>query len=100
MAQTLDTASPDAGAAEASARRGKMPRIDITEKTVRKLPLGSGTYLDNSMRGFMVVCNAASKSYVFQRDVNGRATRVTSWPGRRGHRRCTPAIWPWRNGSR
>jgi integrase len=77
MAQTLDTASPDVGAAEASARRGKMPRIDITEKSVRKLPLGSGTYLDNSMRGFMVVCNAASKSYVFQRDVNGRATRVT-----------------------
>jgi Arm DNA-binding domain len=44
---------------------------------VKKIPFGSGTYLDKTMRGFMVVSNAVSKSYVFQRKIKGRSVRVT-----------------------
>ncbi len=57
--------------------RRSMPRINIVDKEVHRLPLGSGAYLDAALKGFMVICNAASKSYVFQRDLNGRAVRVT-----------------------
>lgn len=68
-------ATVEAGA-ERSGRQ-PMPRIDIAEAVVHSLPLGSGAHLDKTVKGFMVICNAASKSYVLQRDLNRRAVRVT-----------------------
>lgn len=55
--------------------RNAMPRISITDKEARRLRFGSGAYLDRELKGFMVICNAASKSYVLQRDFQGRARR-------------------------
>ena len=60
---------------ENPAQTGRRP-VDLTDKAVAALPLGSGLWRDSTMRGFYVVCNAASKSFVLQRDVNGRAVRV------------------------
>ncbi len=54
-----------------------MPEIDITDRAIRGIRLGTGTYLDKTMRGFMLVSNAASMSYVLQRKINGRSVRVT-----------------------
>jgi integrase len=55
--------------------RNVMHRISITDKEARRLPLGSGAHLDRELKGFMVICNAASRSYVLQRDFQGRARR-------------------------
>jgi integrase len=68
-AMTVETGAERSG-------RQPMPRIDIAEAIVHSLPLGSGAYLDKTVKGFMVICNAASKSYVLQRDLNRRAVRV------------------------
>ena len=36
-------------------QRKIMTQIDLTECEVKKIPFGSGTYLDKTMRGFMLV---------------------------------------------
>lgn len=60
-----------------------MPEVKMTDAAVNALPLGSGTYLittgsrkADNLRGFMLVCNAASASFVIQRKVKGRSVRV------------------------
>jgi hypothetical protein len=58
-------------------QRKIMTQIDLTECEVKKIPFGSGTYLDKTMRGFMLVSNAVCKSYVFQRKIKSRSVRVT-----------------------
>src|ERR1035441_369856 len=60
-----------------STAKGRMPVVQISDREVKRISLGTGTYLDKNMRGFMVVSNAASMSYVLQRKVNGRSVRVT-----------------------
>jgi hypothetical protein len=70
--------------------------IDITDKNVAGLDLGTGLWQDLTMRGFYVICNAASKSFVYQRDVNGRAVRYNLWMPD-GSRVPPRAIWD-RNG--
>ena len=57
--------------------KSRMPVIQISDREVKGIRLGTGTYLDKNMRGFMLVSNAASMSYVLQRKVNGRSVRVT-----------------------
>jgi integrase len=65
-----------------------MPRVNLTEKTVAKLPAPTKTgkpmlYWDNgpkAVRGFGVLCSGKShtKSYIAQRDLpGGRSRRVT-----------------------
>jgi integrase len=56
-----------------------MPRLDITDAAVRSALAAGGpprTYLDNALPGFMLVVNAQSASFVYQRKVSGRSVRV------------------------
>lgn len=52
------------------------PKIDISESQVHALPLKSGAHVDRSLPGFMVLCGRQSRTYAFQREVNGRTIRV------------------------
>jgi integrase len=60
-----------------------MPTVKMTDAAINALPLESGTYLittgsrkADNLRGFMIVCNAASASFVIQRKVKGKSVRV------------------------
>jgi integrase len=60
-----------------------MPSVKMTDAAINALPLGSGTYLittgsrkADNLRGFMLVANAASASFVIQRKVKGKSVRV------------------------
>ena len=59
-----------------------MQSVRMTDAAINGLPLGSGTYLirtesrkQDNLRGFMIVCNAASASFVLQRKLNGTSHR-------------------------
>ena len=72
-----------------------MQVVNQTDAAINSLPLGSGTYLIrprsekvDPIRGFMIVCNAASASFVIQRKlkriVNGKQKSVRVGVGVRG----------------
>jgi hypothetical protein len=55
------------------------PKIDITESVVHSkklLPFGSGAHVDRNLPGFMVLCGRVSRTYAYQREVNGKTIRV------------------------
>ena len=52
------------------------PKIEITESVVHSLPLASGAHVDKSLPGFMVLCGRQSRTYAYQREVDGRTLRV------------------------
>ena len=55
------------------------PKIDITEAVVhsrKQLPFGSGAHVDKNLPGFMVLCGRVSRTYAYQREVNGKTMRV------------------------
>lgn len=60
-----------------------MPTVRMVDSEINRKPLGSGAYLivngsrrQDSLRGFMLVCNAASASFVIQRRLRGKSVRV------------------------
>lgn len=55
-----------------------MSVLNLTEKRIRGLPLGSGIYRDEQVKGLMVICHKTTKSYAVQGDVrrNGRHVRT------------------------
>lgn len=60
-----------------------MPTVNMTDAAVNAVPLNSGAYLittgsrkADSLRGFMLVANAASASFVIQRKLKGKSVRV------------------------
>ena len=59
---------------------GKISSIKITKRFVDSLPLsedGQALYWDCELRGFGVVVGMRTKTYIAQRDINGRTRRVT-----------------------
>jgi integrase len=55
-----------------------MSVINLTESRIGALPLGSGIWRDEQVKGLMVICHATTKSYAVQGDVrrNGRHVRT------------------------
>lgn len=55
-----------------------MAVINLTEARIASLPLGSGIWRDEQVKGLMVVCHASSRTYAAQGDVrrNGRHVRT------------------------
>lgn len=55
-----------------------MAVINLTEARIRDLPAGSGLWRDEQVKGLMVVCHKATKTYAVQGDVrrNGRHIRT------------------------
>ncbi|MCP1469574.1 hypothetical protein J3E64_001256 [Sphingobium sp. OAS761] len=55
-----------------------MAVINLTEARIRELPLGSGIHRDEQVKGLMVICHQASRTYAVQGDVrrNGRHIRT------------------------
>src|SRR3569833_2162393 len=55
-----------------------MAVINLTEARIRDLPLGSGIHRDEQVKGLMVICHQASRTYAVQGDVrrNGRHIRT------------------------
>jgi integrase len=55
-----------------------MPVIKLTEAKIRELPLGSGIWRDEDVKGLMVICHKSCRSYAVQGDVrrNGRHLRT------------------------
>lgn len=55
-----------------------MAAINLTEARIRELPLGSGIYRDEQVKGLMVICHQTSRTYSIQGDVrrNGRHIRT------------------------
>lgn len=51
---------------------------NLTEARIRDLPLASGIYRDEQVKGLMVICHKTARSYVVQGDVcrNGRHVRT------------------------
>jgi hypothetical protein len=64
-----------------------MPRLKLTARAVEKLaaPDPSGKQVlhwDTELKGFGVLCSGVTnaKTYIVQRDINGKARRVTIGP--------------------
>lgn len=55
-----------------------MAVVNLTEKRIRDLALGSGIHRDEQVRGLMVICHKSTKTYAVQGDVrrNGRHVRT------------------------
>src|SRR6185437_1444637 len=55
-----------------------MAVVNLTETAIRNLPLGSGIYRDERVKGLMVVCHRTTKTFAVQGDVrrNGRHVRT------------------------
>lgn len=55
-----------------------MASLNLTEFRIRELPLGSGIWRDQQVKGLMVICHATQKTYSVQGDVrrNGRHVRT------------------------
>jgi integrase len=55
-----------------------MAVTNLTEARINALPLGSGIWRDEQVRGLMVICHASTKTYAAQGDVrrNGRHVRT------------------------
>jgi len=55
-----------------------MAVVNLTEKRIRDMPLGSGIHRDEQVRGLMVICHKSTKTYAVQGDVrrNGRHVRT------------------------
>lgn len=55
-----------------------MASLNLTESRIRELPLGSGIWRDQQVKGLMVICHATTKTYSVQGDVrrNGRHVRT------------------------
>ncbi|MCP5381635.1 MAG: hypothetical protein H6912_04640 [Kordiimonadaceae bacterium] len=55
-----------------------MTTLNLTEARIRDLPLGSGIYRDEIVKGLMVICHKTTKTYSVQGDVrkNGRHIRT------------------------
>jgi hypothetical protein len=55
-----------------------MASLNLTESRIRELPLGSGIWRDQQVKGLMVICHATTKTYSVQGDVrrNGRHVRM------------------------
>jgi len=55
-----------------------MAVLSLTESRIRDLPFGSGIWRDEQVKGLLVVCHAATKTYAVQGDVrrNGRHIRT------------------------
>lgn len=55
-----------------------MAVVNLTEARIRELPLGSGIWRDEQVKGLMVVCHSSTKTYAVQGDVrrNGRHVRT------------------------
>ena len=55
-----------------------MAVVNLTEARIRELPLNSGIWRDEQVKGLMVVCHATTKTFAVQGDVrrNGRHVRT------------------------
>lgn len=55
-----------------------MAAVNLTEARIRELPLGSGIWRDEQVKGLLVICHQNTKSYAAQGDVrrNGRHVRT------------------------
>lgn len=55
-----------------------MAVLKLTEARIRELPLGSGIYRDQEVKGLLVICHKTTRSYAVQGDVrrNGRHVRT------------------------
>lgn len=55
-----------------------MAVMNMTEARINALPLGSGIWRDEQVKGLMVICHASTRTYVVQGDVrrNGRHVRT------------------------
>lgn len=55
-----------------------MAVLNLTEKRIRELELGSGIHRDEQVKGLMVICHRTTKTYAVQGDVrrNGRHVRT------------------------
>jgi integrase len=63
-----------------------MPKAKITKSFVDSVPLsakGQTAYCDSELRGFYLIVGTESKTYVAQKDIQGRSIRCTI--GRHGH---------------
>ncbi len=51
---------------------------NLTEARINSLPLGSGIWRDEQVKGLMVICHASTRTYAVQGDVrrNGRHVRT------------------------
>ncbi len=55
-----------------------MPVLKLTEDRIRRLPLGSGIWRDETVKGLMVVCHKTTKTYAVQGDVRRNKRHVRS----------------------
>ena len=55
-----------------------MAVVNLTEARIRELPLNSGIWRDEQVKGLMLVCHATTKTFAVQGDVrrNGRHVRT------------------------
>src|SRR5262245_13220708 len=55
-----------------------MAVVNLTEASIRNLPLGSGIYRDEQVKGLMVLCHQTTRTFAVQGDVrrNGRHVRT------------------------
>ncbi|MFO1153658.1 MAG: tyrosine-type recombinase/integrase [Rhodospirillales bacterium] len=58
-----------------------MPRVRLTQTFVERVPLGADgkqtLYFDTETKGFGLLVSRATKSWVVQRDIDGRSKRIT-----------------------
>lgn len=84
-----------------------MAVMNLTEASIRQLKLGSGIWRDEQVKGLMVICHAATKTYAVQGDVrrNGRHVRTVrvkidrAHPSRCGWSPSSRPRWPAGRGS-
>ena len=53
-----------------------MAVMNLTEASIRQLRFGSGIWRDEQVRGLMVICHAATKTYAVQGDVRRNGPHV------------------------
>src|SRR5437879_1545173 len=53
-----------------------MAVVNLTETAIRNLPLGSGIYRDERVKGLMVVCHRTTKTFAVQGDVRRNSRHV------------------------
>ena len=70
-----------------------MAVMNLTEARINALPLGSGIWRDEQVKGLMVICHASTKTYAVQGDVRrggrhirtvrSKSTAATEWTSAR-----------------
>ena len=56
-----------------------MPKLKITKKEVERIPFapkGQKIYFDTELKGFGLLISRTAKSYIAQKDINGKSRRI------------------------